>query len=90
MRCTILLILINTYTPRRCSGRACSIIGRDRLKSLKQVETARDRCELHWSSEGETVEDYQLKGLARVTVDVARLRTLTAEKQSGPSMGQNL
>ena len=75
----------------------CSIIGRDRptCKSLKQIETAHcqtvdNRCELHRSSEDEPIGDYQFKGLARVTVSVARLRTLTAEKQSVPSNGQNL
>ena len=72
-----------------------SIIGRDRPKSLKQIKTAHcqtlgNRCELHGSSEDEPIGDYQFKGLARVTVGVARLRTLTAEKQSVPSMGQNL
>ena len=55
----------------------CSIIGRDRPKSLKQIKTAHfqtlgNRCELHGSSEGEPVGDYQFKGLARVTVGVAR------------------
>ena len=74
--------------PKRKVG--CSNPSRDRPKSLKQVVTAPlpNTHHLMWVSR--VLRDDHHKQIPRVTVSVARYRTLTAQLPWVPSKGQNL
>ena len=67
----------------------CSILSRDKPKSLKQVVTAK-RSETCVCVKGLRIIDDRYKRMPRVTVCVARYRTLTTLWPWVPSIGQHL
>ena len=101
--CSLFLSFIMNVSRCSCpsqwlSGRAFgshakdqdSIPGRDRSKLLKQVVTAQlpNAQQQMWVSR--VLGDDHYTGLGRVTVNVARLRTLTSQYPWVPSIGQIL
>ena len=80
---------VDWTTPRWLKGRAFasqavdrgSILGRDISKSLKQVVTAPLPNARHYVRVSRVLVDEHFKRVPRVTVNVARYRTLTTQWQ---------